>query len=369
MIQASKVIVDIISKIYSDRTENNKETRLVIPGLTDLIAKEVHLGLLNLNMPSLLVVEPGSKHFEVSKKERIIEPDALVSFRYGSIFIVGTPGVIPSFQDSIKGEGAPFKTFAFSEEWPWSKQSMDEFNLDDFLLYISDVRGDEFNWFKEVIRSILNYLKVLNLSVRAQFLFEKILNNNFKLDYSRHNCIKALLVPGNSDTVYDNFPKYINEVTALAKKVILQIQRADFIRGDLIQSCTEKVTEGEIPAEVLEYLEQFFDSILSTINNFPECFIFARFFEKNPHAWEYFTLPIIKEIFWITEPTKASISIKKIEILYPSKTGLLLRPVHSVSSDNGEVLAFENDVVRLHFSLENQASNTTQLIIKLNREE
>lgn len=152
------------------------ECRIVVPGLTPLIAEELHSALCAAALPSFLVVPPT---VEPSKASRKLRPEGLTSLRHGDMIIIAWPGEISRIQDSIIGAGGTVRAFSFSDEWPWIDDGNEYFRFDgpfiEELLDEWQIGADDREWFKVVISKVLGAFRTS--VARAVVVLDQILGS------------------------------------------------------------------------------------------------------------------------------------------------------------------------------------------------
>jgi hypothetical protein len=174
MLIISEILGDLI-KQYQDRAKalNSEATsRLVLPGLTDNIAKEIHNYLRNEGTTSYLIV--GLKSNE---EEGCIKPEALTTRRIGSFVAVACKGQLSKVQDSIRGTSGVIRSDTFSEEWPWEDNQSELLRFEDQILpkLVTNwtENPDHQEWLKEFIIQLKFYIR--SSPIREVIFLEEIL--------------------------------------------------------------------------------------------------------------------------------------------------------------------------------------------------
>jgi len=170
------ILTELTESYFKASHGDGRETRLVIPGLTRRIAQDLQRELLDRQLPSYLVVARSERP---DKNQGWIYADGLTSKRYGSMIIIASPGEVSFIQDSITGSGGPFRSMAFSDEWPWLDEGNEQFRfsgrfLDELVANWTTTPIQQL-WFKEFIRAgLLPALR--DLPNRAEVLLEQLLS-------------------------------------------------------------------------------------------------------------------------------------------------------------------------------------------------
>ena len=131
MLTISSVLGRLIKEYQEDALANDRDSRLVVPGLSGKIAREVHEYLAGNGITSYLVI--GDELIPDEEKSWI-RPVGLTSKRIGSFVAVACPGQLAQIQDSIRGSGGTIRAVAFSEEWPWIDAGSEAFRFDGPVL-------------------------------------------------------------------------------------------------------------------------------------------------------------------------------------------------------------------------------------------
>ena len=191
---------EILSRILSDLAENHvaavrsdeRDCRLIFPGLTESLAVELHNRLRNRlaagadgsdsSIPVYLALDyPGSRlHPDESKGW--LHYEAVTSVRQNSFVTVCMPKVLPKLHDSIRGTGSPIRGLMFADEWPWKDDGMEAFRFSgpvlDAILDTWTKDAASRRWLEELIlKGLLPATAPLRDAVRVSLLLEKILGS------------------------------------------------------------------------------------------------------------------------------------------------------------------------------------------------
>ena len=174
----SKTLSTLVQKYYGVLHQAGTDCRIVIPGITEQIAINLHLLLLKEGLPSYLVV-PKIGSLRPSEIDRRILAEGLTSLRQGSMIIITCPGELPNLQDSLVGAGGAIRSFTFQDEWPWNDSANDSFNFENIFLgeLLSEWSKDPLE--KAKIVSLICDGFLVNLSKcisRADILLDQILD-------------------------------------------------------------------------------------------------------------------------------------------------------------------------------------------------
>jgi len=175
MLAISFVLGQLIHKYHTTALNSNRESRIIVPGLSYEIAKEIHDYLKSNGVTSYLVI--GSD-LEPDENKSWIPAINLTSKRIGSFVAVVCPGQLTHIQDSIRGSGGTIRSTAFSEEWPWIDNGSEAFRFDGpvltSLLEMWTNNDSEKQWLRELILQFL-LPKTSPSSNRVQLLLVDIL--------------------------------------------------------------------------------------------------------------------------------------------------------------------------------------------------
>ena len=194
MLTISSILGRLIKEYHEDALTNDRDSRLVVPGLSAKIAQQVHEYLLDDGITSYLVI---GNEITPDKGKSWIRPVGLTSKRIGSFVAVACPGQLAQIQDSIRGSGGTIRSDAFSEEWPWIDTGSESFRFDGPVLKELVSRWAETteqrDWLSEFVLSCL-IPSTRTYSRRAALLLEEILGQFSPTVYPEINDVRLKML-------------------------------------------------------------------------------------------------------------------------------------------------------------------------------
>ncbi len=179
MLNTSRTLGKLIETYVLSAMDGGRDCRLLVPGLTLNIAREVHEYLIKnprLNgVKSYLIIGEDEQPDEAEGR---IGAAGLTSRRIGSFIAIVNPGQLAQIQDSIRGSGGTIRSLAFSEEWPWIDNGSEQFRFDGPVLdaIVKEWSSDqtEQEWLRSfILDGLVKHTR--SHSRRAQVLLEEIL--------------------------------------------------------------------------------------------------------------------------------------------------------------------------------------------------
>jgi len=234
MLATSQVLARLIESYVRSASSGDRDCRLLVPGLTHRIAREVHGYLLRQGVSSYLVV---GEEEEPSETDRLIRAVGLTSRRIGSFVAVASPGQLVHIQDSIRGSGGTIRSLAFSEEWPWIDGGSEPFRFGgpvlDALIQEWSADPAEQEWLRDfTLDGLLEHTR--SSSRRAQVLLEAILGSFDPTGYPgiadvRQKFLYHAGIPRPSGAV-PAVPTTIRDSARLCQRVIERYQKDEGVR-------------------------------------------------------------------------------------------------------------------------------------------
>ena len=188
----SRVLSDLAATHVAAVRSDERDCRLIFPGLTESLALELHEELRcrlaggvegsPYGIPVYLALDyPGSR-FNPDKSKGWLNYEAVTSVRQGSFVTVCMPKVLPKLHDSIRGTGSPIRGLTFADEWPWKDNGVEAFRfngpvLDSILdMWIADAESRR--WLRKLILDgLVRATAPLRDAVRVSLLLEEILGS------------------------------------------------------------------------------------------------------------------------------------------------------------------------------------------------
>lgn len=343
MLIISLILGELIEEYLRGAARSNRDCRLVVPGLTQKISREIHEYLCSRQIDSYLVV--GDTSFPDEGK-RWIRPIGLTSKRIGSFVAIVTPGQLSYIQDSIRGSGGAIRSLAFSEEWPWIDSGSEAFQFDgpvlDRLVERYSSEETETKWLREFILGGL--LKSTSAcSWRVELLLEDILGTFEAELYPALVDIRRKLlfhagVPSPSGDIRD-VGGIIRDTTRLCQQISDRCQKEELIREQARDMIPEVIADDAERPKVGESLDVFLDGLGSSkpiglgLLSFHSCWGSSR---NDPTHWLRLHASRLAEIFGVKERPEASVTSS-------------LECARSVISHDQKALAtFAGETIRIH---------------------
>lgn len=314
MLATSRVLAKLIESCVQSASSGDRDSRLLVPGLTQRIAREVHGYLLRQGISSYLVIGDDE---QPSETDQLIRAVALTSKRIGSFVAVASPGQLIHIQDSIRGSGGAIRSLAFSEEWPWIDGGSEPFRFDgpvlDALVHEWSTDPAEQEWLRDfTLDGLIEHTQ--STSRRAQVLLEAILGTfdptaypgitDVRQKYLYHAGIPRPTgaVPSVSNTIRDS--------ARLCLRITERYRKDEDVRDQAREMVFEVVPENERD-EVRQSLDRFLDGLgRSTtldlgILAFHECWGQDQ---NDPRDWNRLHANRLAELFGVREREKAEVT-------------------------------------------------------------
>ena len=249
MLTIARVLGELIENYVRASTSGNRDCRLLVPGLTRDISKQVHEHLIGKGISSYLVIGDDDQPSETSN---LIRPVGLTSRRIGSFVAIAVPGQLIHIQDSIRGSGGTIRSTSFSEEWPWIDNGGEAFRFDGPVLnrlvrdWSSD--ADEQSWIREfILDGLLPSTRAT--SRRGPLLLEDILGRFKSSLYPEISDIRQKLlfhsgVPLPADSI-PQASKLILSSSKLCQKIVERCQKDENVRDQARDIVMEIIPSNE----------------------------------------------------------------------------------------------------------------------------
>jgi hypothetical protein len=331
----SKTLSTLVQKYYGVLHQAGTDCRIVIPGITEKIAINLHLLLLKEGLPSYLVV-PKNGSLRPSEIDRRILAEGLTSLRHGSMIIITCPGELPNLQDSLVGAGGAIRSFTFQDEWPWNDSANDSFSFENIFLaeLLSEWSKDPLE--KAKIVSLICDGFLINLSKcisRADILLDQILDKFTPTsewvvgEPVLVNFLYFSGLPHSKDL--GNIKFYIKKVSELTKNICAKHEKPN-VRNELLERAKDldlkiyifekynvKVTDEEIVA----YLNDFFDGISMQDIGLPDGLLSLRHCWKgDPDRWKILDVDLLSQLYGVPNEDR----IISIEVIFESQDSAVL---------------------------------------------
>lgn len=306
----SQVLGELITEYFASSRNMDRDCRLLVPGLTRRIAREIHDYLRAKDVNSYLVVGESS---DPSKEERTIRAIALTSKRIGSFVAIADPGELVNIQDSIRGSGGTIRTPAFSDEWPWIDNGSEPFRfngpfLQSLVRRWSDDAGER-DWLQEfVLRGLVEHTRAS--SRRADILLESILGTFHASLYPEVGGIRERFLrhAGIARPTALHRPRdVIRSSDHLCNQVLRRCRQDEDVRDQAHDRVRELFDQGE-QGEVTELLDRFLDSLGRSETLDLGMLAFHECWSSNSEQWSRLDASLLAKLFSVQERTKAKIT-------------------------------------------------------------
>lgn len=249
MLSIARVLGVLLESYVRVSTGGNRDCRLLVPGLTRNISKQIHEYLFRKGINSYLVIGEDE---EPSESTNLIRPIGLTSRRIGSFVAIASPGQLIHIQDSIRGSGGTIRSMSFSEEWPWIDNGSEPFRFDgpvlDCLVHEWTVDPPEQKWLREfVLDGLLGCTRAS--SWRGQLFLEDILGTFNSSLYPEIGDVREKLlfhtgVPRPTAPI-PAVAKLIQSSSRLCQKITERCQKDENVRDQARDMVIEIVPKGE----------------------------------------------------------------------------------------------------------------------------
>jgi hypothetical protein len=290
MLAISSVLGRLIREYQEDALTNDRDSRLVIPGLSTKIAQEIHEFLVGDGITSYLVI---GDELAPDEEKSWIRPIGLTSKRIGSFVAVACPGQLAQIQDSIRGSGGTIRAVAFSEEWPWIDTGSEAFRFNGpvlkALVSLWAKTAEQQKWLSDLV------LKCLLSNTRAyprrvDLLLEDILGQFSPSLYPKISDIglKLLLHAGlpcpEAVDMSQPVDKLIRDTSTLCKRVVDRCRVEDEIR-QIVLLMVQEVFPKDEQSKAIDSLNIFLDALgqSKTLDLGPLAFFGC--WASNPEHW------------------------------------------------------------------------------------
>lgn len=188
----SRVLSNLAAEHVAAVLSDERDCRLIFPGLTESLAIELHEELQRRlaagvdgsasGIPVYLALDYPASHFRPDKSKGWLHYEAVTSVRQGSFVTVCMPKVLPKLHDSIRGTGSPIRGMTFADEWPWKDDGVEAFRFNgpvlDAMLDLWTVDTESRQWMRELIlEGVVTAAAPLRDKIRVPLLLEEILGS------------------------------------------------------------------------------------------------------------------------------------------------------------------------------------------------
>jgi hypothetical protein len=322
-LKTSQILGDLIEIYVRSATTSGRDCRLIVPGLTREIARQLHEYLLErlsqINVRTYLVVGKDQHPSEREAEDRmLISPIGLTSERIGSFVAIINPEQLVHIQDSIRGSGGPIRSLAFSEEWPWIDNGNESFRFDGPFLdaLVTDWSSDEIEekWLREfILKGLLEH--TLSSSQRSRILLEDIIGTFSPDLYPEINDVREKLlfhagIPRPSGEISD-IKKLVDKTTKLCQKIVNHCQNEDEYRAQAWERIAELIPENE-REEVKQSLDLFLDGLRDQPTSELGILAFYGCWGSDPSNWLGLNARRLEDLFEVGNLEKSIIEISGV---------------------------------------------------------
>lgn len=281
MTTLSRVLSDLAATHVATVRSDERDCRLIFPGLTESLALELHQDLRRrlaggvdgsaAGIPVYLALDyPGSR-FKPDESKGWLNYEAVTSVRQGSFVTVCMPKVLPKLHDSIRGTGSPIRGLTFADEWPWKDNGVETFRFSgpvlDSILNIWTADAESRRWLRKLILDgLVRATAPLRDAVRVSLLLEEILGSFEPALYAElddvvdkfcFHCGIPRIVSRENTTPSD----HVNAVKATAKALDEQRTKNPEFRDYLVNEVAVS-TFAALDPSTLEQLTDSLDLVL-----------------------------------------------------------------------------------------------------------
>ena len=315
MLAISRVLGELTREYVQAAEQAGRDCRLVIPGLTEKIAREIHEYLIAQEIQSYLVV---GDDLPPDEEKRWIRPVGLTSKRIGSFVAVAAPGQLAHIQDSIRGSGGAIRSQAFSEEWPWIDNGNESFRFDgpvlNRLVSAWTSREEEaFQWLREfIVKGLVKGTRTS--SWRAHLLLENTLGTFDPTLYPalrdvREKFLFHVGVPRPSSEI-PQVDTLVKTCTHLCQQIVGRCQEEDDAREHARDVMVLEIVSDEVEQrEIQESLDFLLDGLGRSNTRNLGLLAFHSCWGDDPTThWFRLHADRLAELFGIKERPKAEVS-------------------------------------------------------------
>lgn len=332
----SLILGKLIAKYQEDALDNGRESRLVIPGLSNEIAQHIHEYLKVNGVSSFLVI---GDELTPNEEKFWIRPIGLTSKRIGSFVAIASPGQLAQIQDSIRGSGGTIRSVIFSEEWPWIDTGSEAFRFDGPVLKALVSQWAETEEQREWLYNFLLKCLVpgtISYPRRVNLLLEEILGKFSPSLYPKIKDVRLKLLfhaglpyPGDPLPPVD---KLIQTTSKLCEQIIDRCRKEGDIRQLANSMIPEVFPDNEQDVSIIS-LNIFLDAIgqSKTLDLGPLAFFAC--WAGNPEHWLRLTADRLKKLFEIEPPEHTEITC---QIKCDRDQAIISDDEHSIAMFYGE---------------------------------
>ena len=362
----SRVLGALIENYYHGFENDKRECRLLVPGLTHVISRELQAYLRNKGIRSFLVI--GRTH-KPSEKEGMLYADGLTSKREKSFIAICSPGELAYVQDSIKGSGGAIRSMSFHDEWPWIDDANESFRFGgpfvNDLISAWTADPEEQEWFRNIIlEGLLEGTRTCHS--RAEDLLDWLLGDFDPTLYPTIAGVRFKFI------YHCGMPKPDNSVDcpeAMIRRT-RQLNGVIFERNRLLgtrEEITSKVdkyfgeTDEHARRNIKACLEIFFDGLgeessgAGVLLGLKNCWGM----KENTKVWDTLTLSILEILFDVDKVTEKGVKVT-LECKASCPKGLCAEDGLVVATFSDDILSIEasyglgdvgaNDIHKVRFS-------------------
>ena len=354
----SGLAVRHVSEVLSDE----RDCRLIFPGLTKELAIELHEQLRDRlssrcregrsRVPTYLALDYPDSELMPEESRGWLHYEAVTSVRQGSFVTVCMPKVFPKLHDSIRGSGSPIRGLTFADDWPWQDSGAAAFRftgpvLDDILdTWTSDSVSR--HWIRSlIIDGLLPATRPLRDAVRVPLLLEDVLGSFDPRVYASIDSVVDKFcfhcgIPKIANYNETSPADHIDAVGRTARALEELRNRNPAFRDYLVNEVAEHVF-ASYDTFKLEQLKQSLDLLLDgALELGASSGVLAyrgglgnKSSSSSVEAWSQLDIDILKKLLGVGEQEKIQCSI------------LLLDEDGVISSDGKNVAIIEGSTVSL----------------------
>lgn len=337
MLAISSVLGKLVADHHKYALSSGRDSRMLVPGLTNRISREIHEYLRGKGITAYLVI---GDDLLPDEEKSWIRPIGLTSKRIGSFVATACPGQLAHIQDSIRGSGGAIRSVTFSEEWPWIDVGTEAFRfcgtvLRDLVALWTDDE-DERKWLTEFVLSGL-LPSTRSSSQRTGLLLEDILGDFSSSLYPELDDIRLKIlfhagVPRTDGNV-PLVPALLRNTSRLCNKIVERCRKEEGARQQALEMVLKVIPSGE-QAIAREALSILLDGIGQSKTLDLGILAFFSCWAGNVAYWSVLNASRLERIF-------------EIEVRQPAEVTCAVECERAIVSAQGNALAtFHGEDIR-----------------------
>lgn len=336
MLAISSVLGQLIVNRHEYALSSDRDSRIIVPGLTPRVSGEVQDYLVSKGITAYLVI---GDDLSPDKDRFWIRPVGLTSRRIGSFVAVACPGQLVHIQDSVRGSGGTIRSVAFSEEWPWIDDGNESFRFDGPVLQkLVDQWSDNEEhrqWLYEFVLTCL-VPNTRSSSQRARLLLENLVGSFSPSLYSDLDDVRLKMlfhsgVPRPTGDI-PSVNRLRQETSTICKRIVDKCRKEDRVRQQALDM-VPKVVPSADESIVQESLNTLLDGIGQSETLDLGLLAFLSCWGGNREYWSALDQPCLERIFEIEPRERAEVTY---EIRCDRSRSLISSNVNNIATFHGQ---------------------------------